>query len=245
MKAYFAYLAVLVFAFVLGVSIIVASLRYDWYTVPREEVSNFATELYELPHGEGLTQWYAGIKKFETPRKLLDDLGSGLVVFSMILGILFLVSKFPLAGAKTPRWKWFFLVLFWGMLAVQTPLSILYHELRFYRLEYPWWADSIIISIFRIFAFSVIFGILGTLAFLFFLAFSKFPAPLWIWSRRHNYFSWIVSIFFALPIALLLLLLPFTVRDGAFGWIIFEVTLVYLFLSLRAGIIQRKIGDNP
>ena len=45
-----AYLSILALMFAVGVTMIVyASVRYDWYTVPREEVWELSNKLHDLP----------------------------------------------------------------------------------------------------------------------------------------------------------------------------------------------------
>ena len=142
-----AYLAILFFTFALGVALIVASLRYEWYTVPREELDNLSTEISKLPREERFEQWRGEIKKLETPRKKLVDAGSGLATLAAVFGLLFFATKFPFSNAKTPPSRWMFLVLFWVATAVHIPLSFWGHHLRLERYEYPWWSDSFMIDV--------------------------------------------------------------------------------------------------
>ena len=240
-----AYIAILISAFTLGVALIAASFCYDWYTVPRAELDNLSIEISKLPREERFAQWVVEIRKLETPRKKLVDVGSGLATLSAVLGLLFWVVKFPFANAKTPPQRWMFLVLFWVAMVVFIPLSFLCHQLRIERYEYPSWSDPFLIDFTNFFVPYLFSGIAYTLIFLPFLAFAKFPAPLWIWSSRHTCLSWLIAILLAVPAALLLLYLPFLVNLGAFSNVFYNVILAYLLLSLRAGIIQRTTKNNP
>jgi len=112
------------------------------------------------------------------------------------------------------------------------------------RFDYPVWGDSIAIPIFQESIAYVILGIVGLIILLPILAFVKFPAPLWNWSSSHKWFSSIISVVFGIPAVLVLLGLPSGIRRGEFGEIVLLAVLSYLFLSLRAGLIEKKLKSG-
>ncbi|MCL1910168.1 MAG: hypothetical protein FWG05_04450 [Kiritimatiellaeota bacterium] len=234
------YLFILALLFALGITAaLVGSLRYDWYTVPKEKLFNLSNRLHDFPREERFEQWYVERTKLETPRKFMVDCGTGFATLSVVLALLFATTRFPLRKAGTPRRKWMFILIYIMSVVIQTPLSCFFHDTRLRRFEYPVWGDSILIPIFQTFTLSVVLGIIGLLFFLFALAFAEFPAPLWNWSSKRKIRSLIVTLIFGAPVALFLVLLRDGVRFGGWGEIILFAMLVYLFLSLRAGIIAK------
>ena len=224
-----------------GVAMIVfASLRYDWYTVSKDEAWQLSARLQDLPHAERWTQWYMERPKLETPRKRMVDCGSGLVALAVMLGAFFVTTRFPSAKAVTPQRRLFLVLFYLGAFAVQTPLSLFVLGMRQHRFDYPTWGDSIIIGVFNTLICSVVLGGIGLIILLVVLAFAKFPAPLWVWSSERKIFSTVISVMFGIPVILALLLLAVSVPYGHLGEIVLTTMFIYLFLSLRAGIIAKK-----
>lgn len=223
-----------------GVGLYVWGLRYPWFSVPEDEVWNLSARLESKPRDQRFREWYTELEKLETPRKSMQDAGQGLICLSFMLGVLRLTSGFPLKDAKTPRWRWLFVAIYLAALAVQVPASIFYYGQRQARHDYPTWGDSIVIGIAQTAMTAIVFAVIGCLIFWPFLARSKFPSHLYAWPVNQMRFNLIVTIGFGLFASLCLYSIPRDVMDGSIGAIIMAVVLIYLFLSLRAGLVTRN-----
>ena len=168
------------------------------------------------------------------------DCGSGIVMLAVMLGALFATTRFPSSKAGTPRWRLFLVLFYLGALVVQAPLVMFVLGMRQRRFDYPVWGDSIGIGIFQTCTTTVVLGGIGLVLLLVTLAFVKFPVTLWVWSSGHKVFSTLISVAYGILIAFVLLLLVGDVPMGKLGSIVVDVVLIYTFLSLRAGIIEKK-----
>ncbi len=191
-----------------------ASLRYPWHTVSEQEIGNLSVRLGDKPQDVRFREWYEERAKVDTPRKVLNDTGTGLLALAAILAVLRLLTGFPLQDSRSPKWRWLFIVAYLIALAVQVPSSFWYYGLRQSRFEYPTWGDSIIIGVFQTFMACAVFAVVGCLLWWPYLAKSRFPAALFAWPGNQNRFNVIVSLGFGAFTALCLIAVPSEVRDG-------------------------------
>ena len=226
--------------FLLGLAMIGSSLRYPWYTASEQAIGELSTRLANAPRDVRFREWYQERAKLDTPRSMLNDTGTGLLTLASILAILRLSTGFPLRDARSPRKRWLFVLIYLTALAAQVPASFWYFGLRQSRFEYPVWGDSIIIGISQTFIACVAFAVIGSLLWWPFLAVCRFPAMLLAWPANQRRFNLIVSLGFGAFAALSLIAVPSEVRDGNIGGILMAVVLMYLFLSLRAGLAIRQ-----
>lgn len=227
-----------------GVSMLGWSLRYQWYTVSEREIGELSARLADKPREDRFREWHAERSKLETPRKMLNDTGTGLVALAAVLGLLRLLTGFPLRDSRTPKWRWLFIVIYLAALAIQVPGAFWYLGVRQSRFEYPTWGDSIIIGIAQTFMTCVVFAVIGCLLWWPFLAKSRFPAALFAWPTRQRRFNLIVTFFFGGFAVLSLYSTVSEVRDGNVGGIFMAVVLAYLLLSVRAGLVVRESGKQ-
>jgi hypothetical protein len=223
-----------------GGGMLSASLRYPWHTVSEQEIGNLSARLGDKPREVRFREWYEERAKLDTPRKVLNDTGTGLLALAATLAMLRLLTGFPLQDSRSPKWRWLFIVAYLIALAVQVPSSFWYYGLRQSRFDYPAWGDSIIIGVFQTFMACAVFAVVGCLLWWPFLAKSRFPATLYSWPGNQNRFNVIVSLGFGAFAALCLVAVPSEVRDGNLGGILMTLVLAYLFLSVRAGLVTRQ-----
>lgn len=227
-----------------GAGLYLWGYRYPWFNVPEEEVWALSSRLESNPRDQRFREWYIEREKLETPRKSIQDTGQGLVALSLIMAILRITAGFPLKDAKSPRWRWLFIVTYLAALVVQFPASIFYYGQRQARHDYPTWGDSIVIGIAQSALTAMFFAAVGCLLWWPFLAKARFPAPLYVWPSNQTRFNVIVSIGCGIFTALCLAMIPDNVLDGNVGPIIMTVVLAYLFMSLRAGLVLRNAERN-
>ena len=172
---------------------------------------------------------------------MLSDTGTGLLALAFVLGVLKLSTGFPLRGSRTPNRRWQFIVIYLFTVATIIPNSFWYFGLRQMRHEYPLWGDSIIIGIFYEILGCALLAVIGGLLWWPFLANSRFPAPLFAWPRKQPVFNTIVTIVFGGLALLFLFDNKFgSIRGGDISGVWLSIVLVYLLLSLRAGIVTRR-----
>ena len=221
-----------------------ASIRYPWHTVSEREIGELSARLADKPRDVRWHEWYEERPKLDSPRKVLNDTGTGLVALAAVLAILRLFSGFPLPDARAPKWRWLFILTYLTALAAQVPSSFWYYGLRQSRFEYPTWGDSIIIGLAQTFRVCVVFAVVGCLLWWPFLAKVRFPAPLYAWPPDQKRFNLIVSLGIGAFTALCLTTIPSEVQNGNPGGVLIGIVLTYLFLSLRAGLVQRQ-AEKP
>lgn len=227
--------------FVAGFGLFAASLRYSWYTVSEQEISELSRRLADKPRDERWNAWYEETEKLETPRKSQHDLGIGLISLASVLDLLYIAFRFPLIQARTPKKKWTFILIYLLALASQIPAAVYYLGHRQSRYEYPTWGDSIGIGLSETLMTSVFFAIFGTLFFLVLLWKASFPTHLFVWSRSQPIASSIITLIFGLLGVACLISLPYSVMDGSIGGVIMSAVMLYLFMSIRAGMIQYQL----
>ena len=132
------------------------------------------------------------------------------------------------------------MVIYLAALAIQIPCSFLYFTQRQARHDYPSWGDSIGIPIAQSIINSIICAVVGSLLWWPFLAKARFPANLYEWPPNQRRFNIIVTIGCGLFMALSLSSIGYDVVDGNMGPIIGAVVMIYLLLSIRAGLVTRK-----
>ncbi|MCL2104963.1 MAG: hypothetical protein FWH21_07930 [Kiritimatiellaeota bacterium] len=238
------YVAVLAVMLATGFALLAWSIRYPWNTVPDEEIYNrvfakVARDDYEQ-NREQWKQCYQEREKLYSPRKRMNDGGLALIAFAAILGCLFAATRFPLPGARTPLKKWKVFALFLGAIGSQFPLCCFFLIMEQNRFAYHPSRDTIILGMISSFIGCIATSLVGSLIFGVILAFAKLPAPLWVWSSRHKYVSLFVTILFGIPVAFFVFLLSDTLWNGEFPSVICLVILIYLLLSMRAGIIEKR-----
>lgn len=240
-----------VYRILLGVCLLVGltlygwSFRYPWYTVPEQELRSLAERLADKPRDIRWKEWYEGRKALETPRKALHDTGVGLAALAVTLAVFHFGAGFPLKGSRTPGKRWQFIGLYLLALALQVPASVYYLGHRQARHDYPCWGDSIGIGLFGTVFACVLFGIVGTLFFLAVLWKTRLPANLYIWSKEHSITGCVITALCVLSVAVCLVSIEAPVRDGSVGGVIMTVTLLYLFLSARAGLLGYRGSGEP
>ncbi len=220
------------------------SYEYPWYTVPDSELDALSTRLADKPRDVRFKEWHDQRERWETPRKHLHDAGVGIIAFTVGFFVVHVLSGFPLRDARTPQTKQIFILLFFAGLAQQIPFSFYYYIHRSDRHEYPWWADSFMIGVFGDFFVCVLIGIVGTLFGLLLLPKAHFPSRLWIWPSQQRRFNIVITIgcvAFALASAAVSV---YEVIDGNIGSVLTGVLMMYLFLSLRAGLIEYRINRD-
>jgi len=217
-----------------------ASLRYPWHMVSEQEIGNLSARLGDQPRDVRFREWYEERAKLDTPRKMLNDTGTGLLALAATLAVLRFLTGFPLEDSRTPKWRWLFIIAYLSALAAQIPSSFWYYGLRQSRFEYPTWGDSIIIGVFQTFMSCVVLAVVGCLFWWPFLAKSRFPSTLFAWPGNQIRFNVIVSLGFGAFTVLCLAAVPSEVQDGNLGGILIALVLAYLFLSVRAGLVTRQ-----
>ena len=227
-----------------GCGMLSASLRYPWHTVSEQEIGNLSARLRDKPRDVRFREWYEERAKLDTPRKVLNDSGTGLLALAATLAVLRLLTGFPLQDSRSPKWRWLFIASYLTALAVQVPSSFWYYGLRQSRFEYPTWGDSIIIGVFQTFMACAVLAVIGCLLWWPILAKSRVPARLFVWPENQIRFNVIVSLGFGTFTALCLIAVPSEVRDGNLGGILMAVVLAYLFLSVRAGLVTRQAEES-
>lgn len=220
------------------------SLQYSWYTVSRQELGKLSQGLANDPRDERWHQWFIKKAQLETPRKILHDTGIGLVSFAVTFIIFCFVYDFPLRKARTPNRKRSFMLIYLLALAIQVPNSMFYFTHRLMRCEYPPWGDSIFIGIFHTALACVIFGGIGLLIFRDILRKALFPADIYIWSKSNPIFCSVITAIFGILALLCMFSVTNSVRVGSVGGVIMKVTMLYLFMSIRAGMINYRMNKK-
>lgn len=240
------YRALLVLCFISGIGLYASSLRYAWYTVSEQDLGQLSQSLEDKPRDERFREWYRQRKQLETPRKALHDTGIGLMAFAVTLAVFHVMTGFPLKDARTPKRKWSFVGIYWSAIVLQVPAAVYYLSHRQSRFEYPAWGDSIGIGLAGTIFGCMLFGIIGTLLFLAILWKTRFPADLLAWPGGQRVFNGIITVLFAVPAALCLIIITEPIRDGSIGGVVMTLTLLYLFLSARAGLVNYRAAEkNP
>ena len=238
------YWSLLLVLAVTGAAMVYCSLSYQWHIVPDNALSELSVRLESKPLEERSREWYVERRKLETPRKMLSDTGTGLIALASILGLLRLSTGFPLRDSHTPKRRWQFIAIYLFALAIQVPDSFWYFRHRLTRFDYPAWGDTIFIGIFQTFMGCVIFAVIGCLFWWPFLVKSRFPATLFTWPSHQPWFNTIVTICTG---GLTLICLDASIdeaRDGNIGGVWIAVVMIYLFLSLRAGLATHRFENK-
>jgi len=163
----------------------------------------------------------------------LYDAGVGLAALAVSAACLYRCSGFPLAGAKSPRRKRDFFLLYFAALGLQIPISLCRHLYGAHRLGHaaPLDVVSAIMS-------AIFFGVAGAIAWLIVLRKAVFPAPIYCWPRKRSGFDTISTSACAALVLLCLRELGIAVWDGDPGSVLAAWVMAYLFLSARAGILS-------
>ena len=236
------YNIILALCLLAGIGLYASSFRYQWYTVSEQEMGRLSQRLADKPREVRWREWYSERKALEPPRKSLHDAGIGLMALAVTLGVLRFISGFPLKDARTPKNRWSFMGLFLLALALQVPASVYYLGHRQSRFEYPTWGDSTGIGLVQTVFGCIVSAVIGTLFFLLVLRKATLPANLYVWSGSRPVSSTIITLLFAVPAVLCLLLIDSPIRDGSIGGVIMTMTMLYLFMSARAGMVQHGMA---
>lgn len=190
-----------------------------------------------------IRDWHTRLDALRTPKFVLQDLGTGLCSFGVILLALTKwqdrsVSEL-VKTARTPRTPWWFLglgAMAWG-LAFASFVYLLCRDLE--RHEFPSWSDSIAIPMMgagQFFPLALPLLLAIEFAFVFH---APLPVSLWHWDPDRPIRSWSWSILFGAGTFLLIFPLLSSLLDGDVLMILASGTGLYLFLSLRAAITAR------
>jgi len=186
--------------------------------------------------------YYQSVEKLKTQKANYFDLGSGIVVASIVI-IAFLL-KFrirrlaDLKNLKSVNKSWLYLISIpvWLLLI---PGAYWYYTLRAERGDYPMFADSIAIPIF----YSFIVVAIGFLLFLPFLVISisksQLPTFIFIKPEKYDSISIVRESFWGILLLIDLASLISFIIDGDHVSIIVTLYFVYLLLTLRAGITNK------
>ena len=136
-----------------GASLLIYSTRWPIYTDQNapERLSIQLNPKGNLKAGESdarYKEWFSKLRTYETPRKRLSDLGRGVCAsgFGLLIASGVWVIYHRSAWMRTTKAIFILWLILW---AVRFPLTIWYYGLREQRFDYPIWADSIAIAIFK------------------------------------------------------------------------------------------------
>ena len=174
--------------------------------------------------------WYEQLMALETMRHPLMQSGISLVLATATIGIIILVFGTPdKVGLRSPRKRWVFFVLGFGVVALSWFSQMFSLHLDMTRGQFPWCADSIAIPAFGItyLYVAVLFACLVA-GGLIMIGFNSLPVRLFQWDSIHQVKSWLLTI----PFALLGGVLALAGLDGAFhsSFLGTPAALVALFL---------------
>jgi hypothetical protein len=206
--------------FFIGLGLWSSSFCYPWYNVPESEVHQLAYRLEELPRDTRWKLWNTELKKLETPRKSLRDIGIGVLTLSCALAALYAIFRFPLYDAKTFKSRTSCLIVYLLALAVQIPYEtyFLWHRLR--RGDYPVWGDSIGIGLYQNAHLCVVLAVIGTPLLALLLWKIRLPCRIFIWAHAHITLNLIVIGLLSPFVLLSLFILCAGVVDGHSGEVI-------------------------
>jgi hypothetical protein len=242
----------------MGIVVVGYGSRFSEYTDPNWEqpflkqdwTNRLDTAFHASTNGNRETfdtmsdEWFAAKAKAQTPRNQCFDLGAGLIVLGISMGILFVAKRVhhisDLACLTTPKTRRSFLVLATMVWLSFIPAEWVFYNYTLDRGDYPWFGDEIAIPCFGVLILGLIglpFVLLGVV-----IALRSSHLPLAIFSRPIFSRPYIVS--FALWIAAVL-----AVAVMVFG-VIMQPPIVpsalmtlYLILSGRAAAASQYVGS--
>jgi len=209
--------------------------------MPSDRISADSTLYKQYYH-----RWQSDLDRFRTKKWPLFDFGAGLMALAasvliaiMLLGIR---TRSNIANLTTPRHPWKVLAVAAITWAAIWAIGIAAILQGFFRHEYPWWADTIIIPMFAITAAAVVFApIMLALIWLGSLRRADLPAPLWTLPSRGGFVLWSLQLWWLALTALGVYLLVAGLRFGPFALVPASLCIVYIGLVARAAAATRHV----
>ena len=245
---------ILFFIFVIGFGLFAYSFTLPYYSDlgKKSQLDSDAAEAIGKDNfAKFKSRYYTEIGKLETNKRLLMDLGSGLVICATIIWLFLLISKirrfsdfFNLYSLNKRK---LFVIANVGWL-VLIPGTIWYYFFRASRDDYPWFADSLGIPLSE--TIPVIFlGLIPLNIFLFLTSIgSIFPAKLFIRPVKYNMVNIAWEVFWLFFFLITTFFFIDLIIDGDHISIIVDLFFFYVLLALRAGKIDKgnhSVRDIP
>ena len=175
-------------------------------------------------------EWHARMRAYETPHKMLFDLGVGLLALGAglvgsfrFIGRYYRETEAQRAAALIRIWFWLW--------AIKIPASFLFYLSKGLRNDYPPWADSIAIAIFGEWVFTVVGWGSTRMILRRLLRRRMLVAPLQFNHRPESVLAWARAIFISMWIGWLALSVITGVPEGDFG-LVFPCVIASVLLCL-------------
>ncbi len=229
-----------------GLIIYTSSMPYYTNIKAKNALDNESVNVTTL-NSKFKDHYYSELAKLKTNRTFLEDLGSGLLISSVILLLTFLIFKIR-TFTDLPRIKslsktaiWIITLIMWLALF---PATLWYYGFRDDRGDYPWFADTIGIPIFTT-GLTIIIGFIPLIIFLFISTTSyRQPVNLFIKYQLYTLKQIVAEVFLALLLLLNVAIFIALVMDGDHATIPINLYFTYLILVLRAGNIYDFNSDT-
>lgn len=235
-----------IFTLLVGLSLFVYSFRLDFYSNQKAKDKLDHEMTGKLPgdnYENAKRHYYEELDKLETKKIAFLDLGAGLTIASLTI-IFFLhlqkiqtFSDFKNVISISKQTIYVLANILWLLLI---PGTFWYYSYRGVRGDYPWFADSIGISLME--TIPVIF--LGLIPLNLFIVLttlkSNFPAKIFIKRTEYKTTGILWEIFWGFWLFVNLLCLIGFIMDGDHISIPINLFFTYLLLTLRAGQIDGK-----